>query len=294
MEPNYKEQIIKELVEKGVFEAIGDGISIQDTNFKVLYQNKVHKSMIGDHAGEYCYHAYEKREKACKGCPLAETFKDGKIHTRERSAPTDKGTLYVEITSSPIKVPTGEIIAGIEVVRDITERKRLDKNLEISEEKYRLLFSTVQDAIIIVDAESRQIIEANDYALQLYGYSKKEMLELTGPDLSHEPENSEAAISEIAKSTDRRIHFHMRNHRKKDGTVFPVEISSSTFILQNRKIISSVIRDISERRRAEQELKKRVEELEQFYQISIDREIQMGKQKAEIEKLKSELSQYKK
>jgi PAS domain S-box-containing protein len=127
---NYKEQIISELVEKGVFEAIGDGISIQDTNYKVLYQNKVHINLVGSHVGEYCYNAYEKREDRCKGCPLADTFKDGEIHTKERSAPTDKGTLYVEITTSAIKVPTGEIIAGIEVVRDITERKKIEGELK--------------------------------------------------------------------------------------------------------------------------------------------------------------------
>jgi PAS domain-containing protein len=125
-----REQIIHELVEKGIFEAIGDGISIQDTNFKILYQNKIHKNMIGDHAGEYCYNAYEKRIITCEGCPLAETFKDGKIHTKERSAPTDKGTIYVEITTSPIKIPTGEIMAGIEVVRDITERKKMDREIK--------------------------------------------------------------------------------------------------------------------------------------------------------------------
>jgi PAS domain S-box-containing protein len=125
-----KEQTIYELAKKGVFEAIGDGISIQDTNFKILYQNAVQKKLIGNHVGEYCYKAYEKREERCEGCPLAETFKDSKIHTKERSAPTDKGTIYVEITTSPVKGPTGEIIAGIEVVRDITERKKMDEELK--------------------------------------------------------------------------------------------------------------------------------------------------------------------
>jgi hypothetical protein len=83
---NYKEQIVQELIEKGVFDAVGDGISIQDTNFKILYQNKVHINFVGKHVGEYCYNAYEKRKERCKGCPLAETFKDGEIHTKERSA----------------------------------------------------------------------------------------------------------------------------------------------------------------------------------------------------------------
>jgi PAS domain S-box-containing protein len=283
-----REQIIHEFVEKGIYDAIGDGISIQDTNYKILYQNKIHINLVGSHVGEYCYNAYEKRKERCKGCPLAETFKDGEIHTKERSAPTDKGTLYVEITTSAIKVPTGEIIAGIEVVRDITERKRLDKNLKLSEERYRLLFSTVQDAVFMVDAESRRIIEANDYALQLYGYSKEEILKLTGPDLSSEPEKTNAAISEVAKSTDRRIHFYMRNHKKKDGTVFLVEISSGLFTLQDRKIISAVIRDISERKKTIEELIEKMEELVKYYKIS-GKSYRVKDITEEIEQLKSKL-----
>jgi histidine kinase len=291
---NDKEQIIRELVEKGVFEAIGDAVSIQDTHYKILYQNKSAKDIIGDHVGKFCYKAYEGRDNVCKGCPLVLSFKDGKVHTGERVNPTKAGELIVEITSSAIKVPTGEIIAGIEVVRDITERKRLEENLKISEEKYRLLFSTEQDAIIVVDVETRRIIDANDSALHLYGYSKEEILKLTGPDLSAEPEKSDAAITEIAIAPDKKTLYHTRNHKKKDETVFHVEISSGKFMLKDRKTISAVIRDISDRMKAEQELKDRVEELETFYRTSINRELKMKQLKEENEKLKSELSKYKK
>jgi diguanylate cyclase (GGDEF)-like protein len=57
------------------------------------------------------------------------TFQDGCVYTKERSAPTDRGTIYVEITSSPLRDKTGKIIAGIEVVRDITDRKRMEDKL---------------------------------------------------------------------------------------------------------------------------------------------------------------------
>jgi hypothetical protein len=112
------EQYINELVETGVFELIGDGISIQNTDFKIIYQNSAHKSVIGNHTGEYCYKAYEQRDQSCEGCPLVMTFDDGLIHTAERTAPNDRGLLHVEITASPLRDKTGKIIAGIEVVRD--------------------------------------------------------------------------------------------------------------------------------------------------------------------------------
>ena len=55
-------QMSPELIES-VIEGMGDGISIQDTSFKVLYQNEIHKGFVGEHIGEYCYKGYEKREK---------------------------------------------------------------------------------------------------------------------------------------------------------------------------------------------------------------------------------------
>jgi len=114
---------------EAILAAIGDGISIQDRNLKVLYQNEIHKKMVGGHLGEFCYQAYERRSEPCNACPIIASFQDGRVHKAERSAPTDKGTLHVEITASPLLSQSGEITAGIEVVRDITNRKRMTEEI---------------------------------------------------------------------------------------------------------------------------------------------------------------------
>lgn len=112
---------------EAIIAAMGDGISIQDTDFKVLYQNQVHKDIIGEHTGEYCYNAYERKKDVCEGCGIAESFKDGRIHKVERSAMTDRGRVYVEVTASPVRDSSGKIIAGIEIARDITQRKKAEE-----------------------------------------------------------------------------------------------------------------------------------------------------------------------
>ena len=112
-----------------ILAAIGDGISIQDRNFKILYQNKVHKEMVGDHAGEFCYEAYEQRSEPCPECPVEASFLDSRVHKAERSVARDKGTLFAEITASPIINQKGEVYAGIEVVRDVTNRKRMTEEI---------------------------------------------------------------------------------------------------------------------------------------------------------------------
>jgi PAS domain S-box-containing protein len=111
------------------FNMLGDAVSIQDKDYKVLYQNEAHIELIGRHIGEYCYKAYEKKNQRCKGCPIAITFEDGKRHKAERKAPLDNGHLHVEIISSPIKDSEGNIIAGVEFVRDITSRKHAQVEL---------------------------------------------------------------------------------------------------------------------------------------------------------------------
>jgi PAS domain S-box-containing protein len=123
------EHLLKETVNQGIIEAIGDALSIQDTDFKILYQNERAIKMIGNHIGEYCYKAYEKRDSVCENCSLALSFNDGKVRTVERRNPA-KRELTVEITSSVIKNSTGKIIAGIEVVRNISKRKRLEEERE--------------------------------------------------------------------------------------------------------------------------------------------------------------------
>lgn len=115
---------------EGIVEVLGDAISIQDTDFRVLYQNKTHRAMIGEHTGEYCYKAYQGRDNICDSCHLALSFRDGKIHKKEQFRVTDSGELHYEIIASPLRNAKGDIIAGIEAVRDITERKRIEAERE--------------------------------------------------------------------------------------------------------------------------------------------------------------------
>jgi len=114
-----------------ILEAIGDAISIQDKGLKVLYQNQAHINMVGDHLGEYCYAGYQGKDSPCPGCHLLEAFKDGMIHKRETSTiKADRGKVHVEIVSTPLRDASGEIIGGIESVRDITDRVLMEEKLQ--------------------------------------------------------------------------------------------------------------------------------------------------------------------
>jgi DNA-binding CsgD family transcriptional regulator/PAS domain-containing protein len=120
---------------EAILDAIGDLISIQDTDFRVIYQNRRHRDLVGDRTGEYCYKAYQGKEHVCTGCHLEMSFKDGEIHTVERSRTSGDKKTYSLNTASLLKDSTGKIIAGIEIVRDITIRKLAEKSLQNAHDK---------------------------------------------------------------------------------------------------------------------------------------------------------------
>jgi len=154
------------------------------------------------------------------------------------------------VQNSVYKLPSGEVFA---VYSDETEQKQAQESLQESEEKYRQLFNTVSDAIMIIDTETKNFIDVNDTALHLYGYKKEEFLKLNHSDITAEPEDSSESIRQTLAGEISRIPI--RYHRRKNGKTFPVEISAGVFEMGDRKVVCGVARDITERRLAEEALR---------------------------------------
>ena len=170
--------------EKSRFEAIvaamGEGISIQDRDFRVLYQNQNHKDIVGgDRAGEYCYRAYQRRDRVCPGCHVALSFQDGKVHRAEQKRFTEQGTIHYEIISSPLIDRSGNIIAGIEMVRDITARMKAEEALRASEKNYRDL---VDNALVGIyrTSLSGELLYANEALARIFEFASPAALQAEG------------------------------------------------------------------------------------------------------------------
>jgi two-component system cell cycle sensor histidine kinase/response regulator CckA len=153
-------------------------------------------------------------------------------------------------------------IAG-EIFANALARKQAEETLRESEEKYRQLFELESDALFLIDNESGRILEANAAASALYRYSHEELLIRQNTDLSAEPEDTQK-VTQTTPITDQVMTVPLRFHRKKDGTVFPVEITGRFFDKQRRSVHIAAIRDITERKRAEEALQ---ESEERFRQV---------------------------
>jgi len=143
---------------------------------------------------------------------------------------------------------------------DVTEQKRSEDKIRFSEEKYRALFEMESDALFLISNVDGRILEVNPAAVEMYGYSRSELLRLRNIDLSGEPDQTRAAT--VGGLTT----IPVRWHRRKDGTVFPVEISARHFTWQGLPVHLAAIRGIEERIRAHKEL----EEQRRFLRQVID------------------------
>lgn len=122
------------------------------------------------------------------------------------------------------------------------------RDLEESEEQYRTLFDMESDALALIDLETGNMLDVNTAFIELYGYSKDEILGMKNTDFSAEPDRTQQATQ------SRSVYASLRYHKKKDGTVFPTEITASVFEHKGRQVHIAAIRDITDRKRLEAQL----------------------------------------
>jgi len=235
---------------KAIVDSIGDPVSVQSTDFRIVLQNEVHRNLMGDCAGEFCYKAYAHRESVCDDCPIAMTFKDGLIHTIEKKGPIEKGVQAVEITASSLKDSGGNVIAGIEVVRNITLRKKTEENLRRAEEQFRTL---VEEALVgIYIYQDGFFPYVNPKAAEIFGYTQEE--------ISSKPLDSLIAADSLPSSIENirkllggeaeRAHNFVSAIRK-DGTIIEIETQSLRTEYKDKPAIMGTFIDITERKKTE-------------------------------------------
>jgi two-component system cell cycle sensor histidine kinase/response regulator CckA len=160
----------------------------------------------------------------------------------------DGSPVHVIAAGSPI-LAEDKLIGVVAVYTDITERKQAEVALRENEEKYSNLFHHSSDGIFLHDLEGN-ILDVNQRALDQLGYTRSEVLAVTIADL-HPPEaleSSRRAFAQVAR--EGYVSFETR-FAKKSGQVFPAEVSSSLFEIGGNRVVQGVVRDITERKRAE-------------------------------------------
>ncbi len=151
---------------------------------------------------------------------------------------------------------------GLERLRLEKQNRQAEEKLRESEERYRQLFESESDAIVVFDAKTLKLEDANQAALELFGYSKEQFLKLTVLDISAEKQKTEKNVQLLCEDRSSLKQVPLRHLIKKDGSTFPAEISTGVFLSGGRRKIIGTIRDITIRHRAAEELKKTKQRLQ--------------------------------
>jgi len=153
----------------------------------------------------------------------------------------------------PMAQPRREPLLG-GIVLDITERKQVEAAGRASEEQYRTLFESAADTIVIHDAEGR-ILSVNPAACEMYGYTPAEFTAMTVVRLNTPAYATQVPVRLTRIITEGSLQFET-DHQRKDGTPLSVEVKARRINWQGQSVIMGIIRDVSDRKRAEKALRR--------------------------------------
>ncbi len=163
------------------------------------------------------------------------------------------GRRFVDVTYTPYRNDAGRIDGVIVASRDLTELEQAHQALMETETRYRLMVDQAADALYIHDQNGR-LVDVNQRACDSLGYSRTELLGMAV--LEVEQDFSLAAAREFwATMQPGQILTLHGHHRRKDATLFPVEVHVSCFDMKGQRLIAGLARDVSERIQAEEKLR---------------------------------------
>ncbi len=306
-----RKETVNKKVEKGIgpsllrslteaLDNIADGIVIQDLDYRVLYENVAIRRAFGENTGKLCYEVYEGEKDVCEGCPMLPTLSGGTSNKTERRVETDDGIRYFELTTSPLRNESAEIIGGMKIARDITRQKEweetaaeeamgmkdelelivnertkdlmleiqdrmeTERRLKESEERFRILAGASLEGIVL--SENGQIVDANMQFCELIGYSLQELIGMSI--LDYVSPASKSKVEEMISTENEQPYEHVI--RRKDGREIIVEARGSNVPYEGRIVRVASVRDITDQRIAEKMLKDNVDRFELLFDKAPD------------------------
>jgi PAS domain S-box-containing protein len=239
-------------ISRSLFDAISNPSIIVDKQHHIVAANlatitatgKAEKNLVG----QKCYEIFQLMDQPFQACLSEKDTTSNDVEKSQISIDDLNGEYMVSVY--PVS-EDHDLSKALHIAHSIAASKDYEQSLSESEEKYRQIIQTANDAILVVDTETRIILEANKKAEELLGIHRDMII---GKDeLDFHPKNEFEYYKKIydglvEKEKDVTSDIYMVN---KQGKHIPVQISTSTISFKGRKVIQGIIRDLTERKKTE-------------------------------------------
>jgi len=250
---------------RALFETSLDGISLLDLTGKIVFANNQVVKLFGynqpsEFIGLNGFGLIHPEDKPKMDLYFKEFMTTGVITNCEvRSVKKDGSEFIGEYSATLIKNANGDPVYMMDVVRDITERKRVEAALRDSEARYHLLFEKSADGILIADVETKMFKYANPALCRMLGYDEEELRTLGLADI-HPQKDLQHIIAEFeSQARGEKILAPDIPCLRKDGSIMHADITTSVITMDGRACAVGLFRDITERKQAEEALKSALE-----------------------------------
>jgi PAS domain S-box-containing protein len=241
-----------------ILDNLSESVVYTDLDLKILWLNKAAYSSHGrtreEFIGRRCYSLWGDGQGPCADCALIRAFQTGTTCEMEKKWPD--GRIWLN-QGHPVRGENGSVVAGIEVCLDITPLKRAEQALLESERRYRALFESAGDAILLI--KGNRYIDCNRKALDMFGGTAEQVVgqecNALSPLRQRGGEFSEKAGNEkIALAMEGKIQRYDWQYRRLDGAILDVEVTLNRVDLGGEYHLLAIVKDLTERKRLQEQL----------------------------------------
>jgi len=243
---------------QSTFDAMGNSVMMIDTDGTILKANKISNSYFETQeeiVGKKYHEVVHNSEFFTDNCPLIRTRLS---HQREKMV-MEKGGRWFEVVVDPIVKQDNKVEAIVHVVTDITELRSVQEELKQSEEDYRKLFEDHSAVKLILDPQTGKIQDANHAAAKFYGWTRDTLKTMNIFEINTLEKDN--LLGKMNRSLSKDQSVFQFKQRRADGSVRDVEVYSASITMGGKTYLHSIVNDITERKKNEEEIKLKTDQL---------------------------------
>ena len=240
---------------RSILENSSDQIFMIDRDDRYLFVNNVLANILGkrpeDVIGKSLLEVYPKETANQFSTNTQKVFTTGKNMFVEESMVVNDQDLCISSSLNPVLNAEGNVIAVTGIVRDVTERRKEERELQESQERFRVIFEGANDGILVADIKTQKFVLANPQMCNMLGYPLEDLLKMSVPDIH--PKEALPAISEQFRrmAQGEKLTSQGIPLLRSDKQILECEVSPGILDIWDQQCLVGFFRDVTERKKTE-------------------------------------------